>query len=238
MKISGGSAPVRKITPRQPGAFPPIDFPDALAGEKQYSIAGEPASEAEMCAAETLLDGSVSRVRELQFKVFVLPSTHGAVAVLQYSFAGANPGGNCWSVARVVRLSQQQNGWRVSQDLVLEDQHYTGFEDIEISDIEGDGFDELILDTNWGGAAGVIGSSLQIYSLREGQMEEWLRVTSRYGGEDGAFEQKLDVAATKATRGQRFCFQKIEHAEADYKILRKPKVSAICYPKYEGMKRR
>jgi len=121
MKISGDSAPVRKITRRQPGAFPPIDFPDALAGEKQYSIVGEPANATEMCAAETLLDGSVSRVRELQFKVFVLPLTHDTVAVLQYRFAGANPGGNCWSVARLVRLSQQQNGWRVSQDRILEE---------------------------------------------------------------------------------------------------------------------
>jgi len=238
MKISGDSAPVRKITRRQPGAFPPIDFPDALAGEKQYSIVGEPANATEMCAAETLLDSSVSRVRELQFKVFVLPLTHDTVAVLQYRFAGANPGGNCWSVARVVRLSQQQNGWRVSQDLVLEEQHHTGFEDIEISDIDGDGFDELILDMNWGGAAGLIGSSLQIYSLRDGHLEGLLHVTSRYGGEDEAFEQKLDVAATKATHGKRFCFRKIEYAEAGYKVLRNPRVRATCYPRYEGVERR
>ncbi len=239
MKISGVAVPVHRIIRREPGAFPPIDFPDALAGEKQYSIAGEPANETEMCAAKNMSDNSFSRVRELQFKVFLLPSTHDAVAVLQYSFAGANPGGNCWSIGRLVRLAQQKNAWRVTQDRVLEEeQHHSGLEDIKLSDIDGDGLGELIVDTNSGGAAGVIGSSLEVYSLREGQMEEWLRVTSRYGGEDGAFEQKLDVAATRATRGQRFCFQKFEYAEAGYKILRKPKVSAICYSKFEGVERR
>ncbi len=76
MKVSGGTVPVRKIIPRQPGAFRPIDFPDALAGERQYSVAGEPANETEMCAAENMLDRSFSRVRKLQFKVFVCSGPH------------------------------------------------------------------------------------------------------------------------------------------------------------------
>lgn len=237
MKISGGAVPVRRITRREPGAFPPIDFPDTLAGEKQYSIAGEPANETEMCAAENMSDNSFSRVRELQFKVFVLPSTYDAVAVLQYSFAGSSPAGSCWSVGRIVRLLLEKSGWRVTQDRILQLQHHSAFEEISLIDLDDDGFGELIVDADWGGA-GNRGSSILVYSLRAVQLEDVLSVTSRYIGDEGAYEQKLDLAATRAARGQRFCFQKIEYAEADFKALPKPRVSAICYPKYEGVKRR
>lgn len=237
MKISAGAVPVRKITPRRPGTFPPIDFPDVLAGERQYSIAGEPANDTEMCAAENMLDSSFSRVRKLQFKVFVLPSTHDAVAVIQYSFANSNPAGSCWSVGRIVRLSLEKSGWRVTHDRMLEHQHHSAFEEINLIDLDNDGFGELIVDSDWGGA-GNIDSNLLIFSPRQGQLEEWLRITSRYEGDEGSFEQRLDVAASKATSGQRFCFRKIGYAEADYKVLPRPKPSSVCYSRYDGVESR
>ena len=119
MTVSAGGVPVRKTTPREVGAFPPIEFPDALAGESLYYVAGEPASEVERCAAENMLDSSFSRVRELQFKAFTLPSAHDVVAVLQYRFVGSNSAGSCWSVGRVVRLSLLKTTWQVIQDRVL-----------------------------------------------------------------------------------------------------------------------
>src|ERR1035437_268482 len=76
MTVSAGHVSVRKAMPREPGAFPPIDFPDALAGERLYYVAGEPATEMEKCAAENMLESfvrntpSLSRLRELRFKVF------------------------------------------------------------------------------------------------------------------------------------------------------------------------
>jgi hypothetical protein len=237
MTVSAGAISIRKTTPLTPGTFPPIDFPDALAGERLYHVTGAPASESEKCAAENILDRTFSRVRELQFKAFALPSTHDAVAVLQYRFSGSSPAGSCWSVGRVVRLSLQNTGWRVDQDRALEGQHHSEIEEINVIDLDNDGFGELIVDMD-GGGAGNYGSDLIIYSLRNGQFEEWLRVESRSIGYEGAFEQQLDLAATKAARAQRFCFRKIEYAEADLKALPKPRVSAICYPRYEGVKSR
>jgi len=117
-----------------------------------------------------MLENSFSRVRELQFKVFVSPSTQDAVAVLQYSFAGSSPAGSCWSVGRIVRLSLDKSGWRVIQDRILQLQHHSAFEEIRVIDLDDGGFRELIVDADWGGA-GNIGSSLLIYSLREGQLE-------------------------------------------------------------------
>jgi hypothetical protein len=66
MTVSAGAVSVRKTTPREHGAFPPIDFPDALAGEKFYHVTGEPTTEIEKCAAENMLDSSFSRIREVQ----------------------------------------------------------------------------------------------------------------------------------------------------------------------------
>ncbi len=237
MTVSDGAIPVRKTTPLKPGTFPPIDFPDALAGERFYYVTGQPASESEKCAAENMLDRTFSRVRELQFKAFALRSTHDAVAVLQYRFSGSNPAGSCWSVGRVVRLSLQNTGWRVDQDRVLKGQHHSEIEEISVIDLDSDGFGELIVDMNEGGA-GNYGSHLIIYSLQEGQLEEWLSVTSRSVGIYGAFVQRLDLTATRAARAQRFCFRRTEYAEADLKALPKPRVSAICYPRYEGVERR
>jgi hypothetical protein len=237
MTVSGGAIPGRKTMPLKHGTFPPIEFPDALAGERLYYVTGEPASESEKCAAENMLESTFSQVRELQFKAFALPPTHDAVAVLQYTFSGSSPAGSCWSVGRVVRLSLQNTGWRVEQDRVLQGQHHSGLEEISVIDLDNDGFAELIVDMDEGGA-GNHGSSLILYSLQEGQLEEWLRVISRSVGIYGAFAQRLDLAATRAARAQRFCFRKIEYAEADLKVLPKPRVSASCYPKYEGVERR
>jgi hypothetical protein len=237
MTVSDGAIPVRKTTPLKPGTFPPIEFPDALAGERLYRVTGEPASKSEKCAAENMLDSTFSRVRELQFKAFALAPAHDAVAVLQYRFSGSNPAGSCWSVGRVVRLSLQDAGWRVDQDRVLQGQHHSGLEEISVIDLDSDGFGELIVDMD-GGGAGNYGSDLIIYSLREGQLEEWLRVISRSIGYEGAFAQTLDLAATREARARRFCFRKIAYAEADFKALPKPRVSAICYPRYEGVDRR
>ena len=204
-------------------------------------VTGEPVGPSERCAAEDMVKSidrktpALSRVRELRFKVFALPSTHDAIAVVQYGFTAANPAGSCWSVGRVIRLSLQKTGWQVIQDRVLEEQHHTRLEDIQMIDLDGDELDELVVDMNWGGAPSIVGSSLLTYSLQQGKLEERLRVTSRFGGEEGAFEQKLDVAATKASHGERFCFRRTEYAEAHYKLLSKPKISTPCYPKYEGV---
>lgn len=231
MQISTVSGRLRPSNKPKPGVL--IFFPDALGGEHVYRITGPPSGETERCAAEDMASSAFkqSNIRELSFVLHRWPRRPDLLAIVQYRFVGANPGGSCWSIGRLLHLTTSgDSGWRVVEELEFDTQHHSGFERIELADLDGNGVDELLLESDWGGAA-IVGSNLHIFSLQDGRFERWLHTTARVQGIEESSIQMLDIPQTKATNGKLFCFSKTDFAGPELQVYRTPRVSRPCYPR-------
>ena len=209
-----------------------IFFPDALAGEHVYRVIGPASGESERCASEDIAnpDFQHSGLREVSFVAYRWPRRTDLLAVLQYDFVGASPAGACTSIGRIVHLSMRDSRWTVVGDREVERTHHNGFERVELADLSGDGIGELLVESDWGGG-GTTGSSLHIYSIESGRLEQSLETIARVLSFDGAFMQVLDIPTTQARNATVFCFRKTEYVDADGKLFRKPRVSLPCYPR-------
>ena len=105
---------------------------------------------------------------------------------------------------------------------------------IRLLDLTGDGTDELVIESNFGGA-GTVESSLQVFDLSLGRLHEVLDTESRmqYMTDDW-YTQTLDVNRTRERHGQRFCFLKTTLFEKG-KELRPPRVTRPCYKRGDGV---
>ncbi len=231
MQISALSGKVHPSNKPTPGEL--IFFPDAMAGERLYRIIGPPSSAAEECASEDVLSRIKSYTRELSFIAFRWPRRSDVLAVLQYEFIGIGPALACPSIGRLVHLVSSDGGWRIAERIEFDTQHHGGFERIEFTDWVGNGIDQLLAESDWGGA-GTAGSSLFVYSLEDGRFEQWLKTTARVESINGSFTQVLDIPKTRAKNGMAFCFTKTELTGSDGEPYRKSIVSWTCYPKGTG----
>jgi hypothetical protein len=102
----------------------------------------------------------------------------GLLVVLQYDFAGASPAMSCPSIGLLVHLHKQGGRWNVRDRYVLETVHHHAIQTIALVDLTGDAVDDLLVESNNGGA-GVVAGSLQVFDLRRGYFEELLNSFSR-----------------------------------------------------------
>ena len=213
-------------------------FPDALATEKVYQVAGPASGQAEECAASDVThDSPFSQIREVRFQVFRWPGAADSgslLAVSQYAFRGANPPGSCPSIARVSRVMYVRGKWRGSVGLDLGTTHHTSIQTIKLANLAGGQSQELLIESDWGGA-GVKGTNLAIFSLSPGRFDQWLNVPSRvYSSADGdSFVQTLDLTRTTHQNAERFCFRKLMFAK-DGRWLSQPVETRPCYPRFTG----
>lgn len=226
MKITVGDP--YPIPARKPGEL--IVFPDALDGQKVYHVVGPASGEAELCAAGDVATMKRSDARELRFVIYHWPKSADILAILQYRFTGIeSPAGACWSIGRIVHLAGGHDAWRVTENRDLDTQHHAGLERVELTDVSGDGTDDLLIESDWGGA-GTAGSSLLIFSLQEGRLTQELEVVSRMEGLDESFTQPLDLGRTRKTQGKRFCFTKTDLG-SNGQLYRDRPISRPCYPR-------
>ena len=117
---------------------------------------------------------------------------------------------------------------------MLETAHHSSLQRSELLDLTGDGVDELVVESDWGGA-GTAGSSLQVFDLSHGSFEEVLNTQSRleYMDQD-VFTQVLDIRGTVRTRGQKFCVSKTTLFE-DGKWFKPPRLTYPCYSRGDGI---
>jgi hypothetical protein len=214
-------------------------FPDALAAEAVYHVVGAPVSDIERCAASDVVKETLSRTRELRFRVYGWPGTSnpptGVLVIVQYRFLGAAPPGSCWSIARLLRVERDKEAWQVRSEFPLDTTHHSTLQGIQLIDLTGDGIEELVVESDEGGGGG-LASDLIVFGLKNRRFEQWLNVPSRlheWFDREEEFVQTLDVRRSVGERGQRFCFKKtIFFAEG--KRLEKPLATAPCYPKFTG----
>lgn len=161
--------------PEKPNAGE-LYFPDALAGESVYAVTGHAMNEAESEASKDIITGKVSNTRQLRFQLFRWPKENdtGLLAVLQYDFPGASPAMSCPSVGLLVHLKKNTADWAVEERYLLETVHHHSLQGIRLLDLTGEGADELVIESNSGGA-GTAGSDLLVFDLSKGRLDEVLK---------------------------------------------------------------
>jgi hypothetical protein len=213
-------------------------FPDAFAKEQVYWVVGPASDPIERCAASDVTnDNSFSKTREVRFQIYPWPGAVGRSAVLavfQYEFRGANPPASCFSIARISRVTRTAGKWREAASFPLDTTHHTSIQRIELTDLARDHSQELLIESDWGGA-GVSGTNLAIFSLGHDKFDQWLNVPSRVyqsAGGDG-FVQTLDIRRTRKERAKRFCFDKSTFATGG-EWLSQPIKTQPCYRRFTG----
>jgi hypothetical protein len=221
--------------PEKPNADE-LYFPDALASESVYAVTGHAMNEAESEASKDIITGKVSNTRQLRFQLFRWPkeTDTGLLAVLQYDFPGASPAMSCPSVGLLVHLKRNTSDWAVEERYLLESGHHHSLQGIRLLDLTGEGADELVIESDSGGA-GTSGSDLLVFDLSKGRLNEVLNTESRmqYMTDDW-YTQTMDLSRTRQNHGQRFCFSKTTLFEAG-KAFRPPRITRPCYKRGDGV---
>ena len=229
---------INDASPDNPNAGE-LYFPDALAGEVVYRVSGEAMNKVESCASTDAASGRHSDVRELRFRLFRWPSEADSdlLAVLQYDFPSGNPAMSCPSIGLLVHLARNGPNWSVRERYLLETIHHGSIQAIRLLDLTGRGADELLIESDFGGA-GTAASSLQIFDLSKGNLDEVLATESRMQNmTDDWYTQVLDIGRTRKSNGQQVCFSKTTLFQ-DGEAFRPPRVSRPCYKRGEGISAR
>lgn len=224
---------VKHVRPRKPKPGE-ISFPDAFADADVYLVLGEASNEAERTASENLATGGFSNTRRVRFKLFSWPAGGGLLGVFQYDFLGASPALSCPSVGLLVNLRGNADSWEIYNTYLLRASHHFSVQRIELLDLTGDGVQELVAESDFGGA-GSVSSSLQVFDLTHGDLEELVSTNSRleYMDEE-KYTQVLDVDRTRKAHGQRFCTLKTTLFEKGM-WFKPPRVTRPCYKRGDGV---
>jgi len=221
--------------PQRPKASD-LFLPDALAGTTVYRVLGKAMNEAEECASGDVITGKLSTVRQVRFELYWWPNEgdSGLLAVIQYDFPSANPPMACPSIGLLVHLIRDGANWVGKGRFLLETVHHHSLQAVRLMDLTGRGANQLVVESNWGGA-GVAGSSLQVFDLSRGSFDEVLATESRmqHMTED-LYTQVLNAGRTRASYGQQFCVSKTTLLE-DGRPIRPPRVTHPCYRRGEGV---
>jgi hypothetical protein len=221
--------------PKKPAAGK-LFFPDALVEESVYSVTGRATNKAESWASDNLITRRHSTARQVRFKLFRWPneSDLGLLAILQYHFPRASPAMSCPSIGLLVHLVKNAS-WTVKDQYLLETVHHHFLQGIRLLDLTGQGADELVNESNAGGA-GTAESNLQVFDLSSGRFDELLNTASRlqYYMTENYYSQILDISRTRESHGQRFCFSKTTLFE-EGKPFQPPRVTHPCYKRSAGV---
>jgi hypothetical protein len=209
-------------------------FPDALAKEKIYRVTNAPANEIERCAAA----GKPLGQREVRFRLYGWPGRNVSelVGVFQYAFTGREPDWSCASVGLIVRLVRTGEKLEVTERFLLDAQKHESLHNVQLVDINGDGSQELIVESDFGEPQSN-GSTILIFDLSQGRLDQVLehasRMVSTVMGEE-VYKQDLDVSRTLRMKGEQFCFTRTVYGE-EGKWFPSPKVTRPCYARGRGV---
>jgi hypothetical protein len=158
------------------------------------------------------------------------------IAVLQYAFAGATPKPECISIGMLARVSRTDGKLTVAEQFVLSAEKHRAIQNIAFANLTGDGTEELIVESDVGGAE-YDGSEIHIFNLGQGRFEEVLvhasRMSATVMGEE-LYKQELDTKRSVQTKGKQFCFRRTVYGE-EGKWYPSPHVTQPCYPSGRGV---
>jgi hypothetical protein len=153
----------------------PLSFPDALASENVYNVAGPPSDDLEHCAAQDMLSRHASETREVRFRVFPWPASNRGelLAIVQYRFAEAKPAGSCRSIAFLVRLAPSNGKWEVRERFFLNSSYNHQLESVRWINLPGSGYEEFVVESDLADGDRLC-SYMHILNLALGSFEEVL----------------------------------------------------------------
>lgn len=186
---------------------------------------------AEQCASEDMFARKFMDTRRVRLSLFRWPQENGGpLAIVQYDFRDASPAGSCWSVGLLAHLV----GWRKQAEFLLETTHHSSLQRIDLLDLTGDRVDDLVIESDSGGA-GTASSSLQVFDLSHGRFEEILSTDSRMEYQtDDKFTQVLDTNQTLKEHGRKLCVTKTTFFESG-EPFDPPRVTHPCYDRGFGV---
>ena len=131
----------------------------------------------------------------------------------------------CPSIGLLVQLANVNGTWKVGEQYLLETLHHWSLQTIRMLDLTGDGVDEPVVESDFGGA-GTWGTNLIVFDLTQSKFEEIFST-------DDMYKQVLDVPRTLQQHGDRFCFTKTTMVEAT-EAFRPPRITKPCYRSDKG----
>jgi hypothetical protein len=213
-----------------------LDSPDALAKENVYRVIGKAANEAEKEASDQLITRKPSSARAVRFQVFHWPNSPGLLAVLQYKFEDAVPSMAFASIGLLVQLANVNGNWEVRDRYLLETRHHFTLQTIRVLDLNGDGIDDLVIESDFGGAE-TWGTNLLIFNLGA-KIERSFETTSQISYKtDDRFTQVLDIPKTIEQAGKLVCFTKTTMFENGM-LFNPARISNPCYEPNEDLDRK
>jgi hypothetical protein len=212
-----------------------LDSPDALAKENVYRVIGKASNEAEKQASDQLITHKPSSTRLVRFQLFHWPASPGLLAVLQYKFEDAVPSMAFASIGLLLQLSNVNGGWQVSDRHLLDTTHHFTLQTVRVLDLDGDGIDDLVIESDFGGSE-TWGTNLLIFSLGA-KLERTFETTSQISQRtDDRFSQVLDIPKTIQQGGKQVCFRKTTMFENGM-LFNPPRVSSPCYEPNQDLDR-
>jgi hypothetical protein len=210
--------------------FPGMKISTEQREDSQHRVAGPAINEAERCASEDILSGSLSKDRLVELTLFPWPREggNGLLAVVQYVFDGASPAASCWSLGELIHLKRSTDGWHAKDRYLLNTVHHTSIPSALMIDLTGRGIDYFAVESNtgWAGSGAV---SIQVFDLGRSSFAEILNVYSHLESEiEENYTQTLDVVRTRRNAGRLFCFEKSTQVEKGV-VFEKPRLSKPCY---------
>lgn len=222
----------------------PGNIHDALAGETEYAVRGNPDSD-ESGYAQDVSDGRRSTTRRLRWRVLPFRSEQGLpvqyIGLAHYRFPEVNPAWCCRYFVRIFLLSRSASGWdevHTGASLIDRGRAVAG---LDLVDLDGDEIPEILF-AGEGSQAGDDFIALQVYHAGRNGFEEWLEPGgvpisfNFYDGNRTLYIRNLDVAATKAGRAGVLFFDEIWYRRGGV-VLSPPQNGRVQFPraKAQGM---
>jgi hypothetical protein len=141
---------------------------------------------------------------------------------------------SCPSIGLPVHLVGNAGNWTPRHEYLLDTTHHFSLRRIEVLDLTGDGVDQHVIESEFGGA-GTSGSSLQVFDLSRGRFDQSLHTESvlQYEKHDW-YTQTLDIGRTLQSHGRQFCCSKTIRVEKG-KWFNPPRVAHPCYKRGDGV---
>jgi hypothetical protein len=193
-----------------PIRWPGLQPIDALQGEPEFEVTGEPALDERSFLP--ISDESAPYTRRLRFRAFQLRGSANErrfAALAHYRFEGDNHAMCCEWAVRLFLVIERKGIWHEAHSPEFLFNRGTGVRTFKVEDTNGDGLEEAVVEGDESGGPGDMSNwyTLRILDIDGATPVTLLEIpTLGFLPPTMEFERSLDRMATEATHGSKYCF--------------------------------